>query len=289
MSADKRAVFRDLSVTVAGLRIHCLTAGTGGRPILILHGGGLDAAGLSFGSAISVLARNRLVFAPDWPGFGESAAMPSGWRVEECVTFLAALLQTLGLERTSLMGLSMGGGFALGCALQFPPLVEQLVLVNSFGLGKEAPGGLAFYLRVHVPLVSELTWTLVTWNRALARRTLRAAVFPRSEIATETLLDEVVRFARKPGAGAAFRQLQRSELLWDGFRTNYLARLPELQVPTLIVHGARDPLVPAAWAERAHRLIPNSELEIIDQCGHLPPVEQPEIFNQIIERFFAVH
>jgi len=91
-------------------------------------------------------------------------------------------------------------------------------------------------------------------------------VFQRSEIATEALFDEVIHFARKPGAGAAFRQLQRSEMRWDGFRTTYLDRFREIQVPTLIVHGARDPLVPVAWAERAHQLIPNSELEIIDEA-----------------------
>jgi pimeloyl-ACP methyl ester carboxylesterase len=185
------------------------------------------------------------------------------------------------------MGLSRGAGFAMGWALQNPHRVERLVLVNSFGLGKERPRGLLFYFRVHVPFVSELTWALITWNRTLARRTLRAAVFQRSEIATEALLDEVIHFARKPGAGAAFQQLQRSEMRWDGFRTTYLDRFREIQVPTLIVHGARDPLVPVAWAERAHQLIPNSELEIIDDCGHLPPVEQPAIFNEHIERFFA--
>jgi pimeloyl-ACP methyl ester carboxylesterase len=197
------------------------------------------------------------------------------------------LLNSLGLERTSVIGLSMGGGFALGAALQTPERVERLVLVNSFGLGKETPGGLMFYLGVHFPFVSELKWGLGTWNRALARRTLRAAVFHRPEIATEVLLDEVIRLARRPGAGSGFRQLQRSEVRWHGFRTNYLDRIAELKVPTLIVHGGKDPLVPAAWAKRAHSLISNSELEIIDECGHLPPVEQSEIFDRVIERFFA--
>jgi pimeloyl-ACP methyl ester carboxylesterase len=287
MSADTPAVYDHLWLEVAGLRIHCLAAGTGGRPILILHGGGLDAAGLSFRGTIAVLAKRRLVLAPDWPGFGESDPMPSGWRVEECVAFLADLFSALGLKRASLIGLSMGGGFALGLALQSPLLVERLALVNSFGIGREIPGGVVAYLRVHLPFVSEVTWSLVARNRALARRSLRAAVFHRPEIATEALLDEVVRLARRTGAGAAFRQLQRSEARWSGFRTNYVGRLPEIQLSTLIVHGARDPLIPVAWAERAHRLMANSELEVIDQCGHLPPVEQPEIFNRIVERFFA--
>lgn len=287
MPAETFSVLRHLWLDVAGLRIHCLAAGMGGRPVLILHGGGLDAAGLSFRSTIPVLARRQLVFAPDWPGFGESDAMPSGWRVEECVAFLVDLLNSLGLERSSLIGLSMGGGFALGAVLQTPERVKRLVLVNSFGLGKETPGGLMFYLGVHFPFVSELKWGLGTWNRALARRTLRAAVFHRPEIATEVLLDEVHSFGAETRSrfGLSPVAAKRSALAW--LSDNYLDRIAELKVPTLIVHGGRIRWCRQLAAERAHSLISNSELEIIDECGHLPPVEQSEIFDRVIERLFA--
>jgi pimeloyl-ACP methyl ester carboxylesterase len=67
----------------------------------MLHGGGLDAAGLSLGRTIPVLASRYRVFAPDWPGFGRSGATPIRWRVEECVEFLADLVGALGLKRTS--------------------------------------------------------------------------------------------------------------------------------------------------------------------------------------------
>ena len=107
----------------------------------------------------------------------------------------------------------------------------------------------------------------------------------REHVLTEEILDEIIALARRAGSGAAFRQLQRSEYQWRGLRTNYLHRLSEIKVPTLLVHGAEDRVVPVSWAERAHSLIKNSKIEIIRRCGHLPPVEQPEQFNRIIRGF----
>jgi pimeloyl-ACP methyl ester carboxylesterase len=119
----------------------------------------------------------------------------------------------------------------------------------------------------------------------LARRSICAQMVNQPDVAIEEAFDEIIRLARKPGADAAFRQLQRSEYRWRGLRTNYLDRLSEIQVPTLIVHGAEDKLIPVACAQRAHCLIRHSQLEIIARCGHLPPVEQPESFNRIISSF----
>jgi pimeloyl-ACP methyl ester carboxylesterase len=283
--ADTPLLLRSRWFDVRGIDIHCLAAGSRGQPVVILHGGGFDAAGISFRKTIPVLARRHRVFAPDWPGFGESDAMPRNWRVEECVEFVGDLLDVLGLERVILVGLSMGGAFAVGFTLRSPKRVERLVLVDSVGLGGGIPGGLLSYIALHLPLVDEFRWALLTRVRTLARRSMCAPLLNRSKAAIEEVFDEIIRLARKPGAGAAFRQLQRSEYRWRRLRTNYLGKLPEIQVPTLIVHGAEDRLIPVTCAQRAHRLIPHSQLEIIAGCGHLPPVEQPESFNRIISSF----
>jgi pimeloyl-ACP methyl ester carboxylesterase len=277
----------NLWLDVKRLRIHCLKAGRRGRPILLLHGGGFDAAGLSFRNTIPVLGQESSVFAPDWPGFGQSGAMPLTWRVEECVDFVGELLDVLGLKRASLVGVSMGGAFALGFALRAPERVERLVLVDSAGLGDEIPGGLLSYFTMRLPLFDELWWAFLVGNRTLARRTLCAA-FVEDRVLSEEVLDEIIRLAKRAGAGAAYRQLQRSEYQWHGLRTNYLGQLSEVKVPTLLVHGAEDKIVPVGWADRAHKLIKNSKIEIIRGCGHLPPVEQPELFNRIIQPFLSV-
>jgi pimeloyl-ACP methyl ester carboxylesterase len=267
------------------LRIHYLQAGTEGRPVLFLHGGGLDAAGLSFQKTLPALAKRHHVFAPDLPGFGQSDPMPVTWRVEECVEFVGRLLDALGLKRASLVGVSMGGAFAVGFTLLAPERVERLALVDSAGLGNEIPGGLLSYFRVQMPLLDELSWTALAASRTLARRNLGAALVSQKEVFNEEVLDKYLRLARRAGAGTAFRQLQRSEYQWNGMRTNYLDRLSEIKVPTLLVHGMEDKIVPVAWAERAHGLIKDSTLELIPECGHLPPVEKPDLFNRLIRRF----
>jgi pimeloyl-ACP methyl ester carboxylesterase len=278
-------VLRDLLLNVDALGVHCLRAGGRGQPVLLLHGGGLDAAGLSFRKTIPALAEQHCVFAPDWPGFGLSDPMPLTWRVEECVDFVGKILDALGLRRASLVGLSMGGAFALGFTLRAPERVDRLVLVDSAGLGDGIPGGRLSYFTMRLPLFDELRWALFVGSRTLARRVLCAPLVNRKQVLSEEMLDEIIALAKRAGAGTAFRQLQRSEYQWRGLRTNYLHRLSEVKVPTLLVHGAEDRLVPAGWAERAHGLIKDSKLELIRGCGHLPPVEQPELFNRLIRNF----
>jgi pimeloyl-ACP methyl ester carboxylesterase len=107
----------------------------------------------------------------------------------------------------------------------------------------------------------------------------------RPELVTPKLVDDLMRLARKRRSDSAVLEWQRREVAWKGLRTNYVNRLPEIAVPTLILHGDDDQLLPVAMAERAHHLIPNSRLEIIPDCGHLAPLEQPEAVNRALCEF----
>jgi len=279
----------DRWTTVAGVRLHYLAAGDSDPPVLLLHGGGVDAAGFSFHAAIPALAACCRVLAPDWPGYGGSASPPTAWALAEHVALLGGLLDALGLARASLVGLSLGGGAALGFALQAPERVERLVLVDSYGLGEELLGGVVSYLFVHSPL-NRLSWAalrLLARTRRLARLTLRATLPRHPERVTEPLLDAFIRLLRQPRAGAAWRQFQRRETLWLRYRASYLQQLPDLRVPTLLIHGANDPAVPVAWAERAHGRIPGSQLVVLPECGHVAPMEQPDACNAALLRFLA--
>ena len=74
---------------------------------------------------------------------------------------------------------------------------------------------------------------------------------------------------------------------WRGLSTDFADRLGELRAPTLIVHGEHDRAVPVAWARRAHERIPDSELHVLPSCGHMPPRERPEEFNEVVRCFLA--
>jgi pimeloyl-ACP methyl ester carboxylesterase len=286
VAAESGSSVKQIWLRVSGLRIRCLVAGVSGPPLLLLHGGGLDAAGLSLGSALIALADTCRVFAPDLPGFGESDPMPADWDFAQCSAFLAPLLDGLGLPRAGLAGISMGGGVALGFALQAPERVERLALIDSACLDNAIPGGRLVWFVAHVPGLSAIGWWLLRCSRHLTRWALLKAMRHRPELVTSILVDDVMRLARRQRAGAATRQLQRREVRWSGLRTNYVDRLPEIAIPTLILHGKNDRLLPIRIAERAHRLIPNSRLEVVLDCGHLAPLEQPEAVNRALRQFF---
>jgi len=160
---------KQIRLSVKGLRIRCLIAGVSGPLVLLLHGAGLDAAGVSLGSAMIALADTCRVFAPDLPGFGESDPMPAGWGFAECSTFLFPLFDALDLRRASLVGVSMGGGVALGFALQAPDRVERLALINSACLDDAIPGGRMAWFLVHIPALNVIGWWFLRSSRHLMR------------------------------------------------------------------------------------------------------------------------
>lgn len=271
---------------VDGLRVHYLHAGEENVPVLLLHGGGYDSASLSYKHAIGPISEQRRVFAPDWPGYGQSDKPKVEYTTEYYVGFLDRLMNVLGLEKASLVGISMGGAISLGFALRSPHRVEKLVLVDSHGLGGEVPGGAASYALVRLPLLNRLVWAALKRSRRMVRASLETTFYdPRA--VTENLVDEVYQLVKKPGAGQAWRTWQENEIEREGLRTNYVDRLPELAVPTLILHGAEDGYVPVSWARRAHALMKNSTLNVFEQCGHWLTLERPEEFNGVVLGFLA--
>jgi pimeloyl-ACP methyl ester carboxylesterase len=285
LASESGSPVKQVWLIVSGLRIRCLIAGVSGPPVLLLHGAGLDAAGLSLGSAMIALSGSYQVFAPDLPGFGDSDPMPRDWGFAELSSFLSPLLDALGLSSASLVGVSMGGGVALGLALQAPHRVDRLALIDSACLDGAIPGGRLTWFLVRVPGLNRVGWWLLKSSRHLMRWTLLRAMRHRPDLVTPMLIDELMRLVRKRRAGAALRRLQRREISWRGLRTNYVNRLPQITIPTLILHGENDRLLPVTIAERAHRLIRNSRLEVIRHCGHLAVLEQPEAVNRALRDF----
>jgi pimeloyl-ACP methyl ester carboxylesterase len=116
------------------------------------------------------------VFAPDWPGYGQSDKPDLGYAMGFYVDFLGRLMDALGLKTASLVGISMGGGAALGFALRSPERVEKLILVASYGLGSNVPWGRLGYLLVRAPLLHELTYALLRRSPTMIRLSLYGLV-----------------------------------------------------------------------------------------------------------------
>ncbi len=255
-----------------------------GPPVLLLHGGGTDAALLSWKETLPALAQHHRVLAPEWPGYGESTSPTSDFRLLALVGVLHEFLLALDLPRVHLVGISMGGGAALGYALAHPERVARLVPVDSYGLQTRAPLHEFSVLVAQIPFLSQMTYAAMRSSRALTRAAIRSIYADPSRI-TDDIVEEVYAIVNRPGAERPFGVFQRDEVRGRKLRTNYLPRLGEITQPTLYVHGRQDSLVPLAASEEAARLTPNARLHVIDGCGHWPPRERPNAFNRAVGEF----
>jgi pimeloyl-ACP methyl ester carboxylesterase len=271
---------------VGEVRVHCLVGGDAGSPVVLLHGGGIDSADFTYRYAIGPLTEEHRVFAPDWPSYGGSDNPDVAYTMSFFLDFLRRLMDTLGLERASLVGLSMGGAAALGFALRAPDRVEKLVLVDSYGLGDKVPWGRLGYLAVRAPLLDKLTYALLRRSRTMVRWSLYGLVHDRHTV-TDDMVDETRRLLDDPSAGRAWSSFQKSEVGWRALRTDFSGQLGILSVPTLLVHGAHDRGVPLAWARRAQERIRDCELEVFPDCGHMPPRESSGEFTQVVRGFLT--
>ncbi len=271
---------------VQGLRIHCLAAGEGGSPVVLLHGGGIDSASLSWGAALEALAATHRVFAPDLPGYGQSAKPEIQYTTEFYVDFLVHLLEALQLPKASLVGLSLGGAITLGFALEYPDRVDQLVIVDPYGIMPRVAWHKFSYLFVISPF-NELSARFVKKSKRMVRSLLLSTFISNPARLSKALVDELYQAMQEPGAGKAWTSYQRYELSWNGVRHNYLKRLPEIHVPTLFINGEKDTVVPMVYAREAHTQVKNSQLYIMSECKHWPMRDKPEEFNRVVAEFLS--
>ncbi|HEX6551973.1 MAG TPA: alpha/beta hydrolase [Ktedonobacteraceae bacterium] len=281
----QQTVPQDIWIDVDGMRLHCLTAGENGSPVVLLHGAGLDSAALSWGEVIGPLSMHHRIFAPDLPGYGQSSRPDIRYTIDFYVIVVNHLLDILHLEKVNLVGLSLGGAIALALTLHAPTRVEKLVLVDTYGIQDKLAAQRLSYLYVHLPFLDELSYWLIGRSRSLVRWSLLAGLIYNPTRLPDELVDQVYQAAREPGAGKAFISLQRSDVRWSGLRSDFTHKLHEITVPTLIVHGAEDTAVPLAYAQRAKALIPHVELYVMQECRHWPQREKPEEFISVVGNF----
>ncbi|MFB6206901.1 MAG: alpha/beta fold hydrolase [Haloglomus sp.] len=250
-------------------------------PVVLLHGIGLDAADISFRHLLSELAVNRRVYALDFPGHGGSEKPRISYTTRLFERTLRSFLRDRGLEQPALVGISMGGAVALGHALEHG--AERLVLVNSYGLGADAPWRPAAAAMLRTPFAHRSWWAGIGSSRTAVREHLRTMT---GGSPPDGLVTDVYEVVRSAAVGRTVSSWQRDEFRAGGLRTNYADRLEDLDAATLFIHGKQDPLLPASWSvEAAERT--GASLTVFDDCGHWTPREAPERFGENVRQFLA--
>lgn len=265
---------------------------TGGRTVVLLHGGGLDNAHLSWGGLGPALAaRGHRVVAPDHPGYGESPAAPWPNTQRNLVEYVGAFVDALGLDRPVLGGLSLGGGLTLGLALQRPGAFAGVIAFGSYGLAaRTAPGlaGALGHLTQWALVRAHLMGPIMRWSaddRGRLEWSLRHGTLNNPDAVTPALVDDVVAATRRDDAFAAFEEFQGSEFGPLRLRTSYLDRLGEIDVPALFVHGTRDAGVPIEAARRAALAAPRGRLLAVEGAGHWVQRDRPDVVTPAVLAF----
>ena len=252
-------------VQVDGRDVRYYQAGNG-EPLVVIHGGGGDAR--SWWKNIAELSSNYTVFAPDLPGYGGSHRLEGDYYIPELTRFIHKFTHELGLDRFNLVGHSLGGGIALNFALEFPRRIKKLVLVSSLCLGRE----IAFWVRlfsipailnavgaVVLGVLNAIKWTLERLNPA-------EYIMPMSPASVYV-----------GGAISTFRQ--QSLVLEE--------RLPEVKVPTLVIWGKKDIIVPVKHAFRAARAIPGCQVKVFSKVGHDVHRDELSGFSRVVRSFLG--
>jgi pimeloyl-ACP methyl ester carboxylesterase len=254
-----------------------------GPAVVLVHGLALSSA--TWRPVMPALAERFTVVAPDLLGHGESAKPRGDYSLGAYASGIRDLLVALDVERATFVGHSLGGGIAMQLAYQFPERCERLVLVASGGLGKEVhallravtlPGAEYVLPVILAPWLHERVGFAGRWLHRLGWR-------------PGSTMDQVWRSwttLTSTDAQRAFVHTVRSVIDPAGQRVSARDRLYlAANVPTLIVWGERDTVIPVAHAHATHDAIPGSHLRVLPDAGHFLPIEQPGWFTDVLLEF----
>ncbi|HZN52065.1 MAG TPA: alpha/beta hydrolase [Methylomirabilota bacterium] len=251
------------TISVGGIGVHTWIGGQG-APLLVLHGAGGNRGWTRW---LDQVSERFTVWAPTHPGFGRSDDADWMDGIDDLARFHLWFIEAAGLGRPHLLGHSIGGWTAAEMATMSPGAIDRLILVAPVGLKPEQGEILdVFYysppqlltMTVHDPK------TVPEWNELYGRPPTPAEI----EIATRN------------------REMA-ARLTWKPYMHNpRLAHfLPRVTNPTLIIWGREDRIVPVECGEQYRRLLPAATLTVLERCGHLPPIEQPDRFAGLVLDF----
>ncbi len=272
------------TVKLHGHALSYLDSGTG-PAVLFIHG--ILGSQRQWQRLIDRLDDTDRVIVPDLFGHGESDKPLGDYSLGAHAGTLRDLLDHLGVERVTLVGHSLGGGIAMEFFYLFPERVDRLVLVSSGGLGREVSPILR---SATLPGAEQVLGMLASgWVLTRAETVGRAAAKvgwkPGSDIQAiwhgfSALGD---RSSRK-----AFLKTTRAVIDVGGQSINAHDYLPDsLPVPTLIIWGSKDRMIPAHHAITAQKSIPNCRIELFDRAGHFPHLDDPDRFADLLADFIA--
>jgi pimeloyl-ACP methyl ester carboxylesterase len=256
-----------------------------GPAVMFIHG--LTGSSRNWAHLVDKLNTDHRVLAPDLHGHGASAKPMGDYSLSAHAATLRDLLDRLGIETVTLVGHSLGGGIAMQFCYLFPQRVERLVLVSSGGFGRSVSPLLRSATLPGAQLVLPLVAS--SWVRgrveAVGRGFSKLGWQPSRDV-TEAWRG----FTSLADADArrAFLATTRSVIDPGGQTVTACDHLPMVaEIPTLVVWGTRDRMIPTWHATMAQKAIPGSRVELFEGAGHYPQLDQPERFAEVLSEFMS--
>jgi pimeloyl-ACP methyl ester carboxylesterase len=272
-------------ITVDGLSLRYRVNGPAdGQPVVLLHG--ISRSLEDWTEQHELLADRFRVYSLDLPGHGYSDALREPYTLAALARSVAGFLDAVGESRpVQVAGNSLGGAVAMRLAVDAPDRVGSLLLVNSAGFGREVTVTLRL---LSLRPVGEL---LLRWpNRNGARRVVRS-LFYNPEFVTDVRIDHALTLASLPGRAREFLAIGRSLGTFRGVRPEWRAELVTAlaarPIPTLVVWGERDLVLPPGQLAAARRALPHARTHLFVDTGHMPQIERAEEFRDLAAEFWA--
>jgi pimeloyl-ACP methyl ester carboxylesterase len=262
---NTQPIIESRTATVNGHQINYYTAGQG-EPLVVVHGGLGDAG--TWLNNIAVMSLHYRVYAPDLPGFGRSQSLDGRLDILRLAEFIEDFTISLGIRRFNLMGHSIGGGVALNYALRFPQKVKKLVLISSLCLGVE----IGLWVRVLSIVARSLGTILRVALRGL--RWLIEKLMPPLDLILPLNPANI-------DLGGNITTFKEQTLVLQN-------RLGDLSMPTLVVWGAKDNIVPVNQAYMAAETIHNCQLKVFENIGHDVHRQKNGEFSRMLSGFLEM-
>ncbi len=271
-------------ITLLGQQVHVRDEGprdTGAPdsalPIVLLHG--TSASLHTWEGWARDLRGGRRVVSFDLPGFGLTGPNPENdYSIATYVKFVTAMVNSLGIQRFVLAGNSLGGQIAWATAAALPDRVARLILVDASGYGVDARNAPLGFILAGLPVARDVM--AYTLPRGIVEASVRS-VYGQPEKVTPELVDLYVDMTLRAGNRKAL-----SRRIDQGY-TGDVAQIKALRMPTLILWGGRDQLIPPDHAQRFASDIVGSKLVVFDDLGHVPHEEDPARTVAQVKRFLA--
>ena len=258
------------------IKVHYNEAGTGDA-LFFLHGSGPGASSWSnFNRNVGPLSENYRCLLMDQPGYGktDSVTMTTESRSTVNARAVKELMDTLDIEKASLVGNSMGGGTALAFAVDYPDRLEKMVLMGSGG------GGINIFSHQPSEGIKQLNYTFDHPSVEEFRKLINIMLYDGSQVPDSLLEQRYETVKATPGHLEARKNSVNVQ-------RDLSADLPDIKAPALIIHGRNDRVVPLEGSLRLLTALENSRLVVFNHCGHWAQFEHANLFNRLVEDFLA--